>query len=118
MMQLSQVKDILKAKALCGDEHLDRDIEMVCGCDLMSDVLAYIKADSLLLTGLTNIQVVRTAEMAEVTAVCFVRGKEPPIDTIKLAAEKGVPLLKTDLSMYEACGRLYKEGLNSCDESK
>lgn len=117
-MTLNEIAKLLEATSIGDDADLSKEIRMVCGSDLMSDVLAYIKSDSLLLTGLTNIQVVRTAEMAEVTAVCFVRGKDPQDDTIKLAAEKGMPLLKTDLTMYEACGRLYKEGLTSCDESK
>lgn len=117
-MTLNEIAELLEAKPFGDYADLSKEIRMVCGSDLMSDVLAYIKADSLLLTGLTNIQVVRTAEMAEVTAICFVRGKEPQDDTMKLAAEKGMPLLKTDLTMYEACGRLYKEGLTSCDESK
>ncbi len=117
-MTLNEIAKLLEAKSIGDEADLNKEIRMVCGSDLMSDVLAYIKSDSLLFTGLTNIQVVRTAEMAEVTAVCFVRGKDPQDDTIKLAAEKGMPLLKTDLTMYEACGRLYKEGLNSCDERK
>ena len=117
-MTLNEIAKLLEAKAIGDNTDLSKEIRMVCGSDLMSDVLAYIKSDSLLLTGLANIQVVRTAEMAEVTAVCFVRGKEPQDDTIKLAAEKGLPLLMTELSMYESCGRLYKEGLTSCDERK
>jgi len=117
-MQLEQLKDLLHAKVLCCDGHLDREIEMVCGSDLMSDVLAFIKADALLLTGLTNPQVVRTAEMAEITAVCFVRGKQPQEETIKLAEARKMPLLTTGLSMFEFCGRLYREGLHSCDETK
>jgi predicted transcriptional regulator len=117
-MNLERLCEILEAKALSCGGHLNREIKMVCGSDLMSDVLAYIKADALLLTGLTNIQVVRTAEMAEVAAVCFVRGKQPHDETIKLAEEKKLPLLTTNLTMYESCGRLYREGLQSCDESK
>ncbi len=117
-MQLGQLKDVLQAKVLCGGDYLDREIEMVCGSDLMSDVLAFIEADSLLLTGLTNPQVVRTAEMAEISAVCFVRGKQPQAETIKLADARKMPLLTTGLSMFESCGRLYREGLHSCDESK
>ncbi len=99
-MQLGQSRDVLQAKVLCGGDHLDREIEMVCGSDLMSDVLAFIKADSLLLTGLTNPQVLRTAEMAEVSAVCFVRGKQPQAETIKLADARKMPLLTTNLSMF------------------
>ena len=117
-MELEQLKDVLQAKVLCCGDYLGREIEMVCGSDLMSDVLAFIKADALLLTGLTNPQVVRTAEMAEITAVCFVRGKQPPEETIQLAEARNMPLLTTDLSMFESCGRLYRKGLHSCDETK
>ena len=101
-MQLGQRRDVLRAKVLCGGDHLDREVEMVCGSDLMSDVLAFIKADSLLLTGLTNPQVVRTAGMAEISTVCFVRGKQPQAETIQLADTRKRPLLTTGLSMLES----------------
>lgn len=117
-MELTKVARILEANFIgCADDS-DREIGMVFGSDLMSDVLAFIEADSLLLTGLTNPQVVRTAEMAEITAVCFVRGKQPQAETIKLAEARKMPLLTTGLCMFESCGRLYKEGLHGCDETK
>ena len=87
---------------------------MACGADLMSDVLAFTHAGTLLLTGLTNPQVVRTAEMAEIVAIVFVRGKLPPPETVALAEEKGIPLLASKYTMYEACGRLYRAQLPSC----
>ncbi len=117
-MLLGEISKILDADLITNVKNLDKDIFMVCGSDLMSDVLAFIKTDSLLLTGLINPQVVRTAEMAEVVAVCFVRGKRPQDETIKLANEKKIPLLTTKLSMFESCGRLYKRGLPGCDETK
>ncbi len=117
-MLLSEICEILDAELIGDVENFDKKIIMVCGSDLMSDVLAFIKLDSLLLTGLVNIQVVRTAEMAEIAAICFVRGKRPREDTIKLANEKKILLLATILSMYESCGRLYKRGLRGCDETK
>ena len=117
-MKLKELKDILDAEVLCGDDQLSKEIEMVCGSDLMSDVLAFIKTDSLLLTGLINPQVVRTAEMAEIAAICFVRGKRPQQEAIELANEKNIPLLATKLSMFKSCGRLYKRGLCGCDETK
>jgi len=80
----------------------------------MSDVLAFTHAGTLLLTGLTNSQVVRTAEMAGILAIVFVRGKLPPPDTVALAEEKGIPLLASKYTMYETCGRLYGCGLPSC----
>jgi len=117
-MTLEEVKEILKAEVIIGTDNLDMEIKTGCGCDLMSDVLAFIKADSLLLTGLTNPQVVRTAEMADVAAICFVRGKKPDGETISLAKSKGLPLLMTQLPMFESCGRLYQNGLMGCSEYK
>lgn len=118
-MFLGEILKILQADLIVGnDKDLNKEIQMACGSDLMSDVLAYIKADSLLLTGLTNSQVVRTAEMAEIPAICFVRGKKPQEETIKLAQKSNIPLLTTKFSMYESCGRLYREGLLGCDDLK
>ena len=87
---------------------------MGCGADLMSDVLAFTHEGTLLMTGLTNPQVVRTAEMAGITAIVFVRGKVPPPETVTLAEEKGIPLLASKYTMFETCGRLYKAGLPGC----
>lgn len=115
-MTLDKIKKILNAKVIVGSDALNADIKMGCGCDLMSDVLAFIKSNSLLLTGLTNPQVIRTAEMADIKAVCFIRGKKPGKETVKLAKSKNIPLLLTDIPMFEACGRLYKEGLAGCSE--
>jgi hypothetical protein len=82
----------------------------------MSDVLAFAKRGALLLTGLTNAQVIRTSEMADMVAICFVRGKTPPQETIELAADSQIPLLATRLPMFEACGRLCGSGLKGCSE--
>ncbi|MDP2897783.1 MAG: DRTGG domain-containing protein [bacterium] len=117
-MTLDQVKTILGAEVISGSANLKMEVKMGCGSDLMSDVLAFIKSDSLLLTGLTNPQAVRTAEMVDVKAICFVRGKRPGQDTIRLAESKGLPLLMTELPMFEACGRLYRAGLPGCSELK
>jgi len=87
---------------------------MACGADLMSDVLAFTHAGTLLLTGLTNPQVVRTAEMAGIEAIVFVRGKYPPPETIALAEQENIALLASRYTMYESCGRLYEAGLGSC----
>ena len=87
---------------------------MACGADLMSDVLAFTHTGTLLMTGLTNPQAIRTAEMAGIVAIVFVRGKLPPPETIALAEEKGIPLLASKYTMYETCGRLYEAGLKSC----
>ncbi len=115
-MTLDEIRVILQAKGVVAGD-VDKDIEMACGFDLVSDVLAFTKSDSLLLTGLTNQQAVRTADIADVAAICFVRGKRPNAETIALARGKGIPLLATRLLMYEACGRLYEKGLGGCSQS-
>lgn len=112
-MRLSKVKEILSAQELVGAEGVDPDPDIMtgCGCDLMSDVLAFIKPGAMLLTGLTNPQSIRTADVADIRVVCYVRGKQPPIETLQLAREKGITVLATPLRLYEACGMLYKAGL-------
>ncbi len=116
VMVLQKVKEILEAELLTGKDGLDVEIQMACGADLMSDVLAFSKSESLLLTGLTNPQVVHTAEIAEIRAVCFVRGKRPPTETVELAGDRGIPLLCTSLPMYESCGRLYSHHVPGCSQ--
>ncbi len=116
IMVLREVKEILEAELLTGEDGLDVEIRMACGADLMSDVLAFSKSESLLLTGLTNPQVVHTAEIAEIKAVCFVRGKRPPTETVELAGDRGIPLLCTSLPMYESCGRLYNHNVPGCSQ--
>ena len=115
-MTLDEVKDVLDAEVIAGSNLGEIEIAVACGADLMSDVLAHIKEGSLLLTGLTNPQVVRTAEMANVEAICFVRGKQPSEETVELAVSSGIPLLATELPMFESCGRLYQADLPGCSE--
>ena len=117
-MKLDELREILEAEVLTGEDLLSKEVSMICGSDLMSDVLAFVHSASVLLTGLANPQVVRTAEMAEISCVCFVRGKRPPKETIELAREKKIPLLATKFSMYESCGRLYMKGLPGTYESR
>lgn len=113
-MTLAEVLSIIEGKVISSNVDLSREVSMACGADLMSDVLAFTHAGTLLMTGLTNPQVVRTAEMAGIVAIVFVRGKLPPPETIALAEEKGIPLLASKYTMYETCGRLYQAGLPSC----
>jgi len=115
-MKLSDIERILEAKVIAGTGLLEKEIKMACGSDLMSDVLSFVKSESLLLTGLTNSQVVRTAEMADLGAICFVRGKKPDQEVIRMAESKNIPLLTTPLPMFESCGRLYQAGLSGCSE--
>jgi hypothetical protein len=110
-MKLEAVRDILNCRVICGEDRLSEEVAVGCGADLMSDVLAFSKPNSLLLTGLTNVQAVRTAEIAEVKVIVYVRGKLPDKQAVALAREKGVVLLATTLPMYESCGRLYARGL-------
>lgn len=110
-MKLTEVKELLEAKVFAGADILDHEVNSACGSDLMSDVLAFVKDRALLLTGLVNLQVVRTAEMMDITAIVFVRGKVPSADIIALAESKDMVLLSTELPMFIACGLLYTHGL-------
>ena len=110
-MQIRAIADILNAKILCGEEHLDGVVNSAFGCDMMSDVLAYVKDQSVLITGLCNPQVVRTAEMMDMRCIVFVRGKIPPESVISLAEEAGIVVMATKDIMYVACGKLYANGL-------
>ena len=110
-MKLSEVKEILKADVLCCSELLDSEVNSACGADLMSDVLAFSVDKSLLLTGLINPQTIRTAEMMDMRAIVYVRGKTPAPEVIELAKSREMIVLKTKYPMFEACGRLYENGL-------
>jgi predicted transcriptional regulator len=107
----------VEGKLITANADLDMDIYCVCAGDLMSDVLTHARSGSMLLTGLTNPQVVRTAEMAEIAAVIFICGKRPPLETIDLAEKKGIPLVTTIYTMFEMCGRLFQAGMDGCDVS-
>lgn len=114
-MTMEQICSLLDCTVLVDPGGLNGlCISRACGADLMSEVLAFTKADALLLTGLTNAQTVRTAEVADLKAVIFVRNKEPQADAVELARHLGLPLLRTALPMFEACGRLYAAGLPGC----
>ncbi len=110
-MKISDIKDLLEAEVLCGGECLEKEIHSACGSDMMSDVLAYVKDQAVLLTGLVNAQVIRTAEMMDMKCIVFVRSKQPSQDMIDLAEESGIAVLTTPKRMYDACGILYSNGL-------
>ena len=110
-MKISYIVNLLNAEVLCGGDHLDTEIHSACGSDMMSDVLAYVKEQAVLLTGLVNPQVIRTAMMMDMRCIVFVRGKMPSADMIALAEEAGIVLLTTEERMYVACGKLYAKGL-------
>ncbi len=113
-MKLHDVLSIIDGKAISKNIDLDREVQMGCGSDLMSDVLAFTCEGTLMMTGLTNPQAVRTAELAGIAAIVFVRGKLPPPETVALAEVKGIPLLASKYTMFETCGRLYQAGLPGC----
>ncbi len=110
-MKIEKIKELLNADVICGEEYMDREVGSACGSDMMSDVLAYVKDQAVLLTGLVNPQVVRTAMMMDMVCIVFVRSKCPTEEMIALANQHGIALLKTGKRMYEACGKLYANGL-------
>lgn len=110
-MRLDEVRDILNAEVLWGEKYLDQEIEAACGSDFMSDVLAYVKEQALLLTGLVNPQVVRTAEMMDMKCIVFVRGKKPGKEIIQMAEDRKIVVMTSPRRMYAACGLLYVNGL-------
>lgn len=117
-MKISEIKDLLDAEVLTGADHLDSDVFSACGSDMMSDVLAYVKDQAVLLTGLVNSQVVRTAEMMDMICIVFVRNKRPTEEMLELAKESGIVVMCTAKRMYEACGKLYASGLKSNKSSR
>lgn len=110
-MLLREIKELLQAELICGEDRLDLEVSFAGGSDLMSDVLAFGRPGILLLTGLTNAQSVRTADIIEAKGIVYVRGKKPDNEGIELAKTKGIPILSTKLMMYTACGILFSHGL-------
>lgn len=117
-MKLRQVLDIIDGRVISRNVDLDQEVAVGCGSDLMSDVLTFNNKGMLLMTGLVNPQVVRTAAVADIEAIVFVRGKIPPSETVALAEESGISLLASRYTLFETCGRLYRAGLPSCDLSE
>ena len=111
-MKISAMKELLDARVLCCEESLENHVYSACGCDLMSDVLAYVKDQSVLLTGLVNPQVIRTAIMLDMVCVVFVRSKTPTQEILALAEESGIVVMSTNKTLYESCGIIYAGGLD------
>lgn len=109
-MTIQEVKQILEAEIL-ADGDMDQEVLTACGSDMMSDVLAFVKDQAVLLTGLCNPQVVRTAEMMDMRCIVFVRGKGIDDSIVQLAKSRDIIVLKTRYRMFTACGRLYLNGL-------
>ena len=110
-MKISEIATLLDAKILCCEESISHEVNSACGSDMMSDVLAYVKNQAVLLTGLVNPQVIRTAMMMDMRCIVFVRDKNPSDEMIELAKEADIVLLSSPKRMFDACGILYKSGL-------
>ncbi len=112
-MKIREIASLLGADVLCGEQMLDDEVQSACGSDMMSDVLAFVKDQGVLVTGLVNPQVIRTAMMMDMRCVVFVRNKRPTPDMVDLAKEHHIAVLASASRMYEACGKLYTGGLGN-----
>ncbi|MGL4606216.1 MAG: hypothetical protein ACRCU3_02015 [Eubacteriaceae bacterium] len=110
-MKFAEVKKLLNANLLTGEEHLEEEILSAYSCDLMSDVLRYANEGSVLLTGLVNNQVINTIDMANMVGIIFVRGKLPGKDLIEMAKDIDRIILTTDYSLFETSGILFQNGM-------
>ena len=112
-MTVAEAVRILEGQFFWGEDKADIDVVSACGADLMSDVMAFVKDKVLLLTGLVNPQVIRTAELLDIQCIIFVRGKIPSREMIEMAEESNIILAGSKLSMYISCGKLYEAGLKT-----
>ncbi len=112
-MKIIDIADILNGKLICCSEQAETEVYSACASDMMSDVLAFVKDQAVLVTGLTNPQVIRTAEMLDMKCVVFVRGKKPDATTVKLAESKDIVIICTEEKMFSACGKLFDGGLKA-----
>lgn len=115
-MTIRELIPLLNARVLCGEEALDQEVRSACGSDLMSDVLAFVKDKAVLITGLTNVHVMRTAEMLDIHCVVFARGKIPPQEVLEEAEELGIVVLATAYTNYTTCGIMYEAGIRGTNE--
>lgn len=112
-MTLEKLMEILDAKLLT-DSDVNQQVSCAFGCDLISDILMCAKEKTLLLTGLTNPQIIRVSDMIDLEGIVFVRGKNPTPEIIEMAQQRGLPVLSTEKTLYQACGLLYSNDLRSC----
>ncbi len=117
-MTIREVMEILEGKVLTGEERLDMQVDTACGSDLMSDVLAFVKDKTVLITGLINPHVLRTSEMLDITCIVFSRGKLPSEEMLEMADEIGITVISSPLTTYTACGELYIHGLPGTKRKK
>lgn len=115
-MKVREIAKALNCIVVTNGGYMDEELDWACATDLMSEVLYYSHRNSLLITGLTKQQAIRTADIADIKVVVFTRGKEPDVETLSLAEEKGITLMITPYSMFTACGILYERGLRCCPE--
>ena len=111
MMTIRQVMEIVDGKVLIGEDRLDGRVDTACGSDLMSDVLAFVNEKTVLITGLTNPHVLRTADMLDLKCLVFARGKIPSDDIVEQADEQGLVVITTPETAFTTCGLLYEAGL-------
>ncbi len=114
-MNIQELARLVNGNFLANNGDLTREVKGAFAADLMSDVLASIQPEAVLITGLCNPQVIRTAHMADVAAIVLVRGKTPPEETVSLANSEGIPFISTPFGMYEVSGRLYRAGIRSLE---
>ncbi|NLT95344.1 MAG: hypothetical protein GXW85_07385 [Clostridia bacterium] len=112
-MDLREIKELLKCKVLANDDKLDMQVDCICASELMSSVLTCSGNNKLLVTGLNNLQVIRTAEMSDIPAVIFVQNRKPSAEIVELAKEKEIVVMYTKYSLFTVCGMLYQAGLRS-----
>ncbi len=110
-MKVNEIVKLLNAEILVGEDKGDMEVKGAFGSDMMSDVLAFVSDQAMLLTGLVNPQVVRTCEMMDIYCIVFVRGKRPDEMVLRLASEKDMVIIATEQKMYQSCGILYSSGL-------
>jgi predicted transcriptional regulator len=113
-MILRKIAELLEAETLTNESHLDREVTCAFGSDLISDILMCTKEATILLTGLTNPQIVRLSDMIDLQGIIFVRGKKPPQEIIDMAIERDLPMISTAFTLYKSSGILYNSGLRSC----
>lgn len=113
-MTLNELANLLEAEVLNPDVDLSKEVPCAFASDLISDILMCTKEPTLLLTGLTNNQVIRLSDMIDLVGIVFVRGKRPLEDILEMARERQLPVLATRMTMYRSSGLLYNAGLRSC----
>jgi len=113
-MKLRTIAELLEAEIFCTEEQLDKEVPCAFGSDLISDILMCTKEPTLLLTGLTNPQIVRLSDMIDLLGIIFVRGKKPTQELIEMAKERNLPMISTAFTLYKSSGILYNNGLRSC----